>query len=208
MQKEMSQGKKLLLHICCAPDATVVLNDLSAAFDITAYFYNPNIHPLEEYTKRLGEMQKLAARTAVPLAPGGYDIDDWRSAVAGLEHEPEGGKRCAICFRVRLERAARYAAMNGFDCFTTVLTVSPHKDARLINEIGAEIGAHCGIEFIKADFKKKDGFKRSIALSRQYGLYRQSYCGCVYSIRASYTAVDREGLIANKRRPDAAANIS
>lgn len=177
------QNKKILLHICCAPDATVVLNDLAPACHITAHFYNPNIYPGQEYVKRLGEMQKLAARIPIPLVSDTYDSERWTASIAGLEQEPEGGKRCAICFRIRLERAAHYAKEHGFDCFTTVLTVSPHKDAARINSIGAEIGARFGIEFIAADFKKRDGFKRSIALTKQYGLYRQNYCGCIFSLR-------------------------
>jgi len=177
------QGKKLLLHICCAPDATVVLRDLQDRCAVTCHFYNPNIHPHEEYDKRLGEMKKLSKLLSVPLIEEVNDSDRWFRETAGFEQEPEGGSRCDICFRIRLEQSAQTAKERGCDCFTTVLTVSPHKDAARINNIGKELECRHGIEYIEADFKKNDGFKRSIALTREYGLYRQNYCGCRYSLR-------------------------
>lgn len=179
----MQPKTRLLLHICCAPDATVVVERLSAEYDLAVYFYDPNIHPEEEYRLRCDEMQKLADRLGIPFFEGEYDADRWFGMVKGLEHEPEGGARCAVCFRMRLERAARFAAEKGYRIFTTVLTVSPHKDADLINRLGREAAASHGVEFIEGNFKKKDGFKRSVELSREYGLYRQDYCGCLYSHR-------------------------
>jgi predicted adenine nucleotide alpha hydrolase (AANH) superfamily ATPase len=173
--------EKLLLHVCCAPDATVVVERLSPEYDITIFFYNPNIHPETEYEQRLTEMKKLATQLEVPLLPAEYDADVWFRAVKGMEYLPEGGKRCEICFKLRLEKTAQMAKAHQFEIFTTVLTVSPHKNAALINEIGKMSSEKFGVPFMEANFKKKDGFKRSIELSRQYHLYRQNYCGCIYS---------------------------
>lgn len=173
----------LLLQVCCAPDATVVIERMRADYDITVYYYNPNIQPESEYKLRVEEMQRLAAEMNVPCKIGPYDSKRWLQLVRGLEQLPEGDKRCEVCFRMRLEQTARKAAAEGFDFFTTVLTVSPHKDAALINSLGREIGEKFQIKFIEENFKKKDGFKRSIELSREYNLYRQNYCGCIYSKR-------------------------
>lgn len=175
---------KLLLHVCCAPDATVVVERLSADYDLAVYFYDPNIHPESEYFLRRDEMARLAKRLNVSFHDGEYDADRWFGLVKGLEQEPEGGARCAVCFRMRLERTAEWAAINGYELFTTVLTVSPHKDADLINRLGREAASACGISFLEGNFKKKDGFRRSVELSREYGLYRQDYCGCLFSMRA------------------------
>jgi len=171
----------MLLHICCAPDATVVIERLSPEYDLTGYFYNPNIHPKREYYLRLEEMKKLAERLNLQLVWDEYDVDRWFALTRDLKDEPEGGRRCEVCFRMRLERAADYAKANGFDIFTTVLTVSPHKKAEVINRIGEEIANEYEVQFLSANFKKKDGFKRSVELSKKFGLYRQDYCGCVYS---------------------------
>lgn len=175
---------KILFHICCAPDAAVVLNDFNGNYDAACYFYNPNIHPAEEYEKRLNEMRKLSSLMEAPLSVEEPDAGNWSTAVKGLEGEPEGGKRCEICFRIRLEKTAVFAKKNGFDLFTTVLSVSPHKNAKLINEIGKQAATAHSIKFMEADFKKNNGFKRSIELSKKYGLYRQNYCGCIYSRRS------------------------
>ncbi len=177
----MEHLKRKLIHICCAPDATVALDGDSRDGNAVCYFCNPNIQPAEEHRKRLGEMKKLAGLLQVPFIWDESGADSWREAVRGLEGEPEGGRRCEACFRVRLERTARFARDHGFDAITTVLTVSPHKDARLINAIGREACARYGVVYIDSDLKKNGGFKRSVELSRKYGLYRQDYCGCAYS---------------------------
>jgi len=173
--------KRLLLHACCAPDATVVLERLSLEYQITIFFYNPNIHPESEYSLRVEEMQRLATQLTVPLLPAQYDAETWFQLVQGFEKVPEGGRRCEICFEMRLQKTAEIARQHQFDLFTTVLTVSPHKNAALINRIGIQIGREVGVPFLEANFKKKDGFKRSLELSREYQLYRQDYCGCIYS---------------------------
>ena len=175
--------KKLLLHICCAPDATVVVERLRSKYEITGFFYNPNIHPQEEYKLRVEEMERLAQKMKFPIHFGPYDADRWFALTKGLEEQPEGGKRCEICFQMRLEATANFAASSDFDLFTTVLTVSPHKNADLINAIGNSIGEIHKIFYLPENFKKRDGFKRSIELSKIYNLYRQNYCGCLYSKR-------------------------
>lgn len=148
---------------------------------MTGYFYNPNIHPEEEYELRLMEMKKLAEKLGVELFWGEYDADRWFTLTEGLEKESEGGPRCQICFRMRLERAARFARENEFDNFTTTLTISPHKNAVVINRIGGEIEVQSGVNFLRTDFKKRNGFKKTVELSKKYWLYRQDYCGCLYS---------------------------
>ncbi len=175
--------RHLLLHVCCAPDATTGVEVLSADFEVTMFFYNPNIHPREEYQRRLEAAQNLGEILNVGLLEGDYDTQSWFRAVTGLEQEPEKGKRCEVCIRNRLEVTARLAAEKGSDAFAAVFTVSPHKDADMINRIGAKAGRDHGVEYISTNLKKKDGFRKSVALSREYGLYRQDYCGCLYSIR-------------------------
>ena len=181
VKKMPEKKKKLLLHVCCAPDATVVLERLSPQFEITIFFYNPNIHPAKEYSLRLLEMETLAKALKFPLLQADYDADTWFELTKGMEKIPEGGKRCTVCFEMRLRKAAEIARKHGFDLFTTVLSVSPHKNAKLINQIGTEIANKFGLKFMEANFKKQNGFFRSLELSRQYNLYRQDYCGCVYS---------------------------
>jgi len=176
---------RLLLHICCAPDATVVVERLHERFDVVGYFYNPNINDEQEYQLRAQEMARLASSMNFPVIFGAYDADRWLALVKGMEEMPEGGKRCETCFRMRLEAAARYAVTADIKLFATVLTVSPHKNAEIINAIGAMIARQFPIEFLTENFKKKDGFKRSIELSKHYQLYRQNYCGCIYSKRRS-----------------------
>lgn len=175
----------LLLQSCCGPCSSYVLEYLSGCFDITVLYYNPNIYPLEEYEKRLSEQKRLLRemKSARPVSfmESEYVPGDFYEAVKGFESEPEGGRRCEKCFMLRLERTARVAKENGFDFFGTTLTVSPHKNAQLINKTGTELGEKYGVEFLTSDFKKKDGYKRSIELSREYGLYRQDYCGCEFS---------------------------
>lgn len=168
---------KLLLHVCCAPCATYAIETLKEVFELAAYFYNPNIHSEEEYRLRLENLKKLG----VTFVEGKYDIDVWFNATKGYESEPEGGARCEICYRLRMEEAARFAKENNFAFFATTLTISPHKNARIINSIGGELSKKYGVKFYSADFKKKNGFKKSVELSRKHGLYRQRYCGCVFS---------------------------
>lgn len=176
---------KLLIHSCCAPCSSYVLETLSQYFDITVFYYNPNIYPPEEFEKRSIEQVRLAQKmdlvTPVNVVCADYDCDTFYNAVKGLESEPEGGKRCEKCFNLRLKKTAEYAKNNGFSLFTTTLTISPLKNANILNEIGTQIAQEYGIEYLCSDFKKKGGYKRSCELSAQYGLYRQNYCGCVFS---------------------------
>ena len=177
----------LLLHACCAPCSSYVLEYLSWYFKITVLYYNPNIEPKGEYDKRTNELVRLTKEMPLPfdveVICGEYDEKVFRDAVNGLENEPEGGKRCRVCFRLRLEEAARIAKAGNYDYFTTTLSISPHKNADVLNEIGEELGRQYQIAWLPSDFKKKGGFQRSIELSSQYGLYRQDYCGCIYSMR-------------------------
>ena len=175
----------LFLHSCCAPCSSTVLEELSQYFRITVFYYNPNISPEEEYEKRAEEVRRLIRemRTVHPVnfLFGKYEPERFYAAARGLEQEPERGARCEKCFRLRLSVSAEEAAAGGYDYYTTTLTISPLKDAALLNEIGEEEGKKYGIRFLPSDFKKKDGYRRSIELSREYGLYRQDFCGCVYS---------------------------
>ena len=177
--------RRLLLHACCAPCSSYVLEYLSQYFSITLLFYNPNISPQTEYEKRYAALLRLVKeqphRFPVSVVPCGYDPERLLSAVHGMESLPEGGARCAVCYRMRLEAAARAAKDGGFDYFTTTLSISPLKDAGKLNAIGAELSGAYGVPYLYSDFKKKEGYKRSIALSREYGLYRQNYCGCIFS---------------------------
>jgi hypothetical protein len=158
-----------------------VITELKKDYTLTLFFYNPNIHPVEEYDKRLKEAKKISEALEVPLIEGDYDSKKWLDAVKGHEKDEEGGKRCRICFRVRLEKIAKLAKEKGFDFFTTTLTVSPYKNAEIINHIGKELEKKDNVKFLSKDFKKKDGYGKSIELSKEHNLYRQHYCGCVYS---------------------------
>lgn len=176
---------RLLLHSCCAPCSSYCLEYLTEHFEITDFFYNPNIFPEEEYRHREEELQRLIAQMplkhAVTFLPGNYDPKEFFEAVKGLEHVPEGGERCFICYELRLREAARLAAEGNYDYFTTTLTISPLKNAEKLNEIGRKLSAEYGVAFLPSDFKKRNGYKRSIELSKEYDLYRQNFCGCVYS---------------------------
>ena len=168
---------RLLLHACCAPCASWPLESLSGCLDITVYYCNPNIMPQEEYEKRLGQFDKLR-RYPFRLIAEEWDNEAFLAAVRGREGDREGGARCSLCFRLRLERTARKAKEDGYDFFATTLTVSPHKNAEVINTIGAELGEAWGVPWLYSDFKKREGYKRSIELCRELDIYRQYYCGC------------------------------
>jgi predicted adenine nucleotide alpha hydrolase (AANH) superfamily ATPase len=173
----------LLLHICCAPCSSTVVERLAAEYGVTAHFYNPNIHPREEYERRLQETKRWCETTGVPLVADAYDESRWHELVRGHEGDPERGERCWICYEMRLRRTGEYAREHGFEWFTTTLTLSPHKDAARVNEIGRRLGEELGVRWLEADFKKGGGYERSLELSREHGFYRQAYCGCVYSRR-------------------------
>jgi len=179
----MSDLPRLLLHICCAPDSTAVFERLAAEYEVMGFFHNANIFPPEEYTHRAQEAEKVGRVMGFVLEPAPYLPEVWNQAVAGLEHEPERGARCAVCFRHNLMAAAAKAKEVGIPVFATTLTISPHKSSALIFEIGRAAAAAHGVQFLERDFKKKDGFKRSLELSKQLNLYRQNYCGCKYSLR-------------------------
>lgn len=177
----------LLLHSCCAPCSSYVLEYLSQFFSITVFYYNPNIYPREEYDKRVAELQRLIAqmpmKNPVTFVERGYDEKEFFEAVKGFEQIPEGGERCFKCYRLRLERTAKLAKELGFDYFTTTLSISPYKNAPKLNEISQELSEIYSVKALPADFKKREGYKRSIQLSAEYGLYRQDYCGCIFSKR-------------------------
>ena len=183
----LPQGERprLLLQSCCGPCSSYVLEALTPFFRVTVLYYNPNIQPRAEYDLRLENQRKIIAAlptpSAVDILECDYDGEKYDAAVKGLESEPEGGARCTVCFRLRLEETAKRASELGYDWFCTTLTVSPHKDAERLNQIGKALGERYGVPFLPSDFKKREGYKRSIQLSNEYGLYRQDYCGCLYS---------------------------
>ena len=179
----MSKRTKLALHSCCAPCSSYVLEFLNDFFDVTVFFYNPNIHPLQEYQHRLCEQKRLCAKMNVPLVECEYDPQVFFERTKDYKTAPEGAERCEICFKMRLDNTARLAKSAGFDLLCTTLTVSPHKNAEIINSIGYESAKKYGLEWLPSDFKKRGGYQRSIELSRKYELYRQNYCGCIYSDR-------------------------
>ena len=186
--KERGKGKKLLLHSCCAPCSSHVLTLLKEYFASTVLYYNPNITERDEYEKRVREQIRFIEAlnhdtegTDISYMDGEYVPGLFLETVKGYEHVPEGGARCKLCFEMRLRETARLAKEGGFDYFATTLTVSPLKNAALLNEIGLEMGECFGVEYLISDFKKKDGYKHSIELSAQYDLYRQDYCGCIFS---------------------------
>ena len=199
-EKDRQQAPRLLLHSCCAPCSSHCMEYLREFFDLTVFYYNPNITVPREYEKRLAEEKRLieaynrqveeqdfsgmhSTRVAgkIKILEAPYNPSDWFESVRGLEDCPEGGDRCTVCFRMRLQKTAEEAARGGFDYFTTTLTISPLKDAQRLNRIGLEEADRHGVKWLPSDFKKKDGYKRSIELSHTFGLYRQNYCGCIYS---------------------------
>ena len=185
--EQKGEVRSLLLHSCCAPCSSYVLKYLSDYFKITLLYYNPNIFPKEEYDKRVAEqirlIKELPVRYPIEFLEGKYEPQDFFDAVKGLENEPEGGERCMVCYEMRLREAAIYAAQGGYDYFTTTLSISPLKNAQKINEIGEKLGREYNVKHLPSDFKKKEGYKQSVELSAQYDLYRQNFCGCVYSKR-------------------------
>ena len=175
----------LLLHSCCAPCSSYCLEYLSNYFYITVFYYNPNIYPEEEYKKRVKEQQRfieqLPAKYQISFVEGNFETKRFYEAVKGLEDCKEGGERCFICYKLRLEETAKLAKSMGVDYFTTTLSISPLKNAAKLNEIGVQLEKKYGIKYLNSDFKKKNGYKRSVELSEEYGMYRQYYCGCVFS---------------------------
>ncbi|WP_017211549.1 epoxyqueuosine reductase QueH [Clostridium beijerinckii] len=175
----------LLLHSCCAPCSSYVLEYLSQYFKITIFFYNPNIYPMEEYTRRVAEQKGLISemkvKNEIRFIEGKYDTESFYKLTKGLEDEKEGGVRCFNCYELRLNEAAIMAKEKGYDYFTTTLSISPHKNSAKLNEIGKSLSEEHDVKYLYSDFKKKEGYKRSIELSKQYKLYRQDYCGCVFS---------------------------
>lgn len=172
---------KLLVHVCCAPDAAYVIGLLLEKYDVIGFFSNSNIQPAEEYERRLDEARKVAGILGVALIEDAYDPALWTRVTYKFRNEPEKGRRCDVCYAVRLERAARTASSLGFDGFTTIMSLSPWKKAGTLNRVGKMLGRRHRVEFLEADFKKKDGFRKSVALSKDLSLYRQDYCGCLYS---------------------------
>ncbi len=183
----------LLLHSCCAPCSSYCLEYLSKYFKITVLYYNPNIFPKEEYQYRIEEQARLInclpATNKIEFISTDYEPEHFYAIAKGLENEPEGGKRCEECFKLRLSYTARLAKEMGFDYFTTTLSISPLKNSEVLNQVGEEVAQNYGVSHLASDFKKKNGYKRSVELSKEYELYRQDYCGCVYS------KLEREGQI-------------
>ena len=193
---ELTERKTLLLHACCAPCSSYVIEYLSSFFDITIYYYNPNIHPEAEYNRRLQELKDFlgkfpkALETKIKLIVDSYDTEDYFNSTKvreeiNLQTEREMGERCRRCYKFRMKRAWEYAEKNNFDYFTTTLSISPHKDSSKINKIGADLQekSTSTLKYLFSDFKKKGGFLRSLEISEEFGLYRQDYCGCVFSMR-------------------------
>lgn len=180
-------GKKpsLLLHVCCAPCASYVIEYLSDYFNITLFYYNPNISPKSEYDFRLAELKRFISEhpkaKGITILESPYNESEFYAATKGMENLPEGGERCKVCYELRLRKTAELAKTHGFDFFTTTLTISPYKNAAWLNEIGKNLMEEFGINYLFSDFKKKNGYKRSIELSAEYNLYRQDFCGCAYS---------------------------
>ena len=186
----MKQKQKILLHSCCAPCSTAVIERLKDDFDIAIFYYNPNIYPEEEYIKRKNEeikyikhLNEIDKENKISMIDCDYESEKFYDAVKGYENEREGGARCAICFKLRLKETAKRAKELGFDLFGTTLTVSPHKNAELINSIGLGLEKEIGEKFLESNFKKQNGFKRSVELSKENNIYRQNYCGCEFALK-------------------------
>ena len=198
--EEQKEVPRLLLHSCCAPCSSYVLEYLSEYFEITVFYYNPNIYPDEEYDKRVLEQQtlirKMHFRYPVSFIAGQYDKEKFYDMAKGLEYVKEGGERCRRCYELRLRKTAEIAAKEKFDYFTTTLSISPMKNADWLNEIGRSLEKEYPVKYLLSDFKKRNGYKRSVELSREYGLYRQNYCGCVFSFKETiYQKIKKERRI-------------
>ena len=172
---------RLLLHTCCAPCSIYVLKELAKDYELSIFFYDPNIHPRLEYIKRRDELKGYAKKIGVSFEEGEYDTKTWFVKTEGLENESERGQRCEVCFDIRLGETAKKAKEEGYDIWTTVLSISPHKDVKQINCVGQKLAKQYGIKFLEADWKKGEGFKISSKMSKEEGFYRQNYCGCIYS---------------------------
>jgi len=186
--KKENKKPSLLLHSCCAPCSSYVLEYLSEFFEITVFYYNPNISPKDEFIKRIAEQKRLISelptKNKIDFIEGSYNSEAFAAIAKNLEHLEEGGERCFKCYNLRLEKTARLAKEKNFEYFTTTLSVSPYKNAEKLNSIGKSLSEKYGINYLYSDFKKKNGYKRSIELSKKYNLYRQDYCGCIYSKNA------------------------
>jgi len=188
VQSVYNKTMKIVLHICCGVCAAGVVERLtSEGHQVLGLFYNPNIHPSQEYNRRLEAAYKVAKELNFPLEVPPYTPEEWFKEASYLENEPEGGRRCRVCFRVRLKKTCLYMEGYGWDAFTTTLTISSHKSADVINQIGQEVG---GERFLVRNFKKKEGFKRAMELAKRWALYQQNYCGCIYSMRRGKSATD------------------
>ncbi len=201
---ERGEVPTLFLHSCCAPCSSYVLEYLSGFFRITVFYYNPNIYPDEEYDKRVEEqrrfIEQLPAKYPISFVEGDFDKERFYAMARGKEHLPEGGERCRACYELRLREAAEHARRLGFDFFTTTLSISPLKNAAWLNEIGLRLEQEFGVRYLVSDFKKKDGYRRSTELSRAYGMYRQDYCGCVFS------KAEREGALRRRQQEKSPQN--
>ncbi|MFH1053591.1 MAG: epoxyqueuosine reductase QueH [Candidatus Woesearchaeota archaeon] len=175
--------QKLLLDVCCGPCSTHVIQELIKDYNVTIFFPNSNVYPEQEHAKRLKAAIRVAEKFRLKIIEDTYDRNSWLEFIKGLESELEGGKRCEKCFEFRLKRTAEHAKRHNYSCFTTTLTVSPHKNSEMINRIGKNMEKIYNVKFIESDFKKHDGFKKSIQLSKEFDIYRQSYCGCEFSMR-------------------------
>ena len=186
--ESIDKPKRILLHSCCAPCSSYVIEYLSDYFDISILYYNPNISPIDEYLKRKKEqirlIKSIKTKNKLDIIDCDYDNDIYEEKIKGLENEPERGNRCTVCFNLRLDKTASMARELNYDFFATTLTVSPYKNSNLINEIGIRLQEKYNIKYLVSDFKKKNGYKRSIELSNKYNLYRQNFCGCKYSKKA------------------------
>lgn len=187
LQVDQKGRPSLVLHSCCGPCSSYVMKVLTDFFDLSLFYYNPNIHPQAEYEKRLQTQRELCEKMPftgkLTFLSSPYDPERFFAQTKGLEEEKEGGSRCEVCFRLRLEETAKEAKRQGADFFTTTLSVSPHKNAPLLNAIGEELAKKYQVNYLVADFKKKEGYKQSVQLAKTYDLYRQDYCGCIYSLR-------------------------
>jgi len=175
--------KKLLLHICCAPCSVYVIEKLREEFDVTGFFYNPNIHPVEEYDFRVEELTKISNKLGWETIISDYDVKEWFRLVRGHEDDPERGERCTICFDMRFEKVFKYAEENGFDCVASTLSISPYKNTAQINRSGNILSENFRVAFLPENFKKKDGFNIGKKMSIDLGIVHQDYCGCIYSKR-------------------------